>query len=187
MFPYKLWRKNFPYKVLCLALLASCVSAPTDGGLPVVVGQYNPEVFEADGRIALRFTECRPEKCEEKSYSAELTWQRNGSQSRMTMIDPFGKEQLQIEYAAGEVIVREADKAPVYTSQNEMANEIGLALPLELLPVWLTTPREKTEFEEAGWRVRLRNWQGSHYASMRVEQAPYFLRLVVENIEFAKD
>ena len=176
-------------KSLLLALVATlafagCTGAPqrpqADPDAPVVYVAFNPAQFEADGKMAMRYPRCPQYRaCEEEAVNVGLRWIHNGQREILSLYDPMGQEAMAIDYHNGTATVREKGKTRRLTRE-EMIADFGLPVPFEAMAGWITTQRDTPEFEEQGWKVRLTDWQGHYYRSMRVDQAPYHMRVIID-------
>lgn len=175
-------------RALCAALIVGgCASAvpplpEADSEAPVAYVAFNPAHFQADGKMAMRYPRCSKYRaCEEEAVNAGLRWIHSGGREILSLYDPLGQEAMAIDYHNGVATVRENGKTRQVTRE-EMVADFGLPVPFEAMAGWLTTQRREGEFEEQGWKVRLADWKGHYYRSMRVDQAPYHMRVIVDDI-----
>lgn len=155
---------------------------PVDPDAPVVYVEFNPAAFQADGKMAMRYPRCSQYRaCQDEAVNVGLRWIHSGSREILALYDPMGQEAMAIDYNGGAATVREKGKTR-YLTRDEMVADFGLPVPFESMAGWITTQRDVTDFEEQGWKVRLTDWKGHYYRSMRVDQAPYHMRVIIEDM-----
>lgn len=173
--------------VLAAALtVAGCASTPSrpeaGPGTEVVYVQFDPDHFQADGKMAMRYPRCNKHRgCEDEAVNVGLRWMHSGGREILSLYDPLGQEAMAIDYHNNVAIVREKGKVRQVTRE-EMVADFGLPVPFEAMAGWITTERADTEFSEQGWKVRLADWKGHYYRSMRVDQAPYHMRVIIDDV-----
>lgn len=173
--------------LLAALTLAGCASAPpaadtADKDAPVVYVAFDPDHFQADGKMAMRYPRCNKYRgCVDEAVNVGMRWIHSGGREILSLYDPLGQEAMAIDYHSGQATVRENGKVRQLT-RDEMVADFGLPVPFEAMAGWVTTQRDNTSFEEQGWKVRLADWKGHYYRSMRVDQAPYHMRVIIDEM-----
>lgn len=167
-------------------LLAACTGSPppvqTDPDAPVVYVEFDPNHFQADGKMAMRYPRCNQHRgCEDEAVNVGMRWIHSGGREILSLYDPMGKEAMAVDYNGGTATVRENGKTRQLT-RDQMVADFGLPVPFESMAGWVTTKRDVEEFSEEGWKVRLADWKGHYYRSMRVDQAPYHMRVIIDEV-----
>lgn len=158
-------------------LISACTSLPPQSSAP-----FDPNAFLAQGKIALRYPHCPPRRsCEEKGLSASFDWQHQNGDS-LTLYDPLGQVQLIIERHDQQITLTEnGQRRTINTDQ--LAAEIGIALDFHSLHSLIFTQQPSPTFEQNGWQVSVKDWQGQHYRNLRLRQNDHQLRLLIYRIE----
>ncbi|UJF23938.1 hypothetical protein L0B52_06230 [Suttonella sp. R2A3] len=171
------FRKKHHYAVLALAMLAlSCVStAPINE-------QISTAQWSADGRMALKYPFCREyQACEPRAVNAAFFWRHLDADESLTLFDPSGQAQLQLDYQGDQVRVREGQEEQ-WLSVDELTSRLGLPLPLADVATWLREEKTQTEWREAGWQVRVSDWRGSYYRRLDMTREDYRVRLLIDEM-----
>lgn len=180
-------RSNKTLLALAAALLITgCTAVPSrpkaEPGAEVVYVAFDPNHFQADGKMAMRYPRCSKYRaCEEEAVNVGLRWVHSDTREILSLYDPLGQEAMAIDYHNNLATVRENGKVRQLT-RDDMIADFGLPVPFEAMAGWITTERPDTEFSEQGWKVRLADWKGHYYRSMRVDQPPYHMRVIIEDV-----
>lgn len=143
---------------------------------------FNPQHWYAEGKVALRYPMCRPKVgCEEKGIIAGLTWNHKQQDEKITLFDPLGQENLQINYLNGKIYLRENLRQREITPAT-LTREIGIPLPLDSLADWISKKTDTPDFSADGWKITLSDWTGYYYRKMTLIQKDYYLRLNIKKI-----
>lgn len=138
--------------------------------------------FAADGKIALRFPRCDEYRgCKEEAFSASLRWLHKETLDELSLYDPTGQEALKIHYQGNRVVLEDKNGKQALT-QAELAQKLGVPIPVEKLHDWIVNQRDNTNFSEDGWNVKLEQWQGQYYQRLTLRQEQYYLRILVNQL-----
>lgn len=138
--------------------------------------------FAADGKVALRFPRCDEYRgCKEEAFSANLHWLHKAPIDELSLYDPTGQEALKITYQ--EQSIRLHDRSGEREiSHAQLAQELGLPIPVEKLREWLFAPQDKAKFTADGWQIEVDQWQGQYYRRLTMRQKDYYLRILVNHV-----
>lgn len=166
--------------VLLTAFLQGCGTA--GGKAPLSGAAANIGNFAADGKVALRYPRCDEYRgCKEEAFSAGLHWLHRSDADELSLYDPTGQEVLKLSYQGETVLLRDR-QGERRIDRAQLAQELGVPIPVERLRDWLLLPRGEGRLEEAGWRVETEQWQGQYYRRLTLRQGDYYLRILLSNL-----
>lgn len=167
--------------LLALGLLSACALEPAPNQLSSV-SQAVVQQFAAEGKAALRYPRCDEYRgCKEEAFSANLHWLHKSSSDELSLYDPAGQEALKIFYQ-GELVQLRDNKGEKMLSRAELAQTLGVPIPVEKLPAWLLQQRDNPKFSEDGWQIEAEQWQGQYYRRLTLRQEDYYLRIIIQHL-----
>lgn len=164
---------------LCLLLLLGGCA-----GQAIQYQDFDRDYWQADGKMGIKYPRCDQYRgCESRAINATYLWTHGDQSNYLQFFDPTGQEQLALDYYDGEVIIQEKGREEI-VSVAELATRLGIDLPVEQLPQWLTNQRADgdTEWDSDGWHIRVGDWQGQFYRAMTLTRGDYRLRMVTYNV-----
>lgn len=170
--------KQWIFAGLSALVLAGCA------GKAIQYESFNPDTtWQADGKLGIKYPRCNEYRgCTEQAVNASYVWTHHPTTDQLQLFDPTGQEQLALHYAGDRVQIHEEGQVEE-VSVNQLADRLGVALPIGQLDEWLTTQRTETEWDSHGWHIRVSDWQGHFYRRMTLTQGDYRIRLVTYNVK----
>lgn len=164
--------------------LVACVSTDKNQTLVDANIQWLDHDFSAEGKMAIRYPRCDEYRgCKQEAYSASFVWHHFGDYDQVTIYDPLGQEVSELVYQKNLVTIEDSNGTRTI-SQDEMADNLGFALPIQKITNWVFTLTNKTEFEAKPWQVELKQWQKSQYYRMvTLKYDQYYLRILINSIK----
>lgn len=164
--------------LLTTLFLSACTTA-----IQPTPEHFSKDHFLAQGRIALRYPVCSPyHGCEQQAINASIDWQHQPKQDQITFYNPLGQQELSLNRHHESIEIQENGDTR-QLSQAQLAQELGLPIPFDTLSHLPFEQRPQTTFEQNGWQIRLKNWQGYYYQNIRLQQDDYYINLILHEVK----
>lgn len=183
-------RRSMGLVALTALLLAGCASTPRQTAPAPVLAASPSAPLSLAGRFAMTYTQSLPESKQE-SASGRFTLYRDHKQLSVDLFSPFGQTIARAEQNAGQparLVTADNRTLTGPTLDDVFQRAIGIRVPAEKLPDWLSNRFERTlsssadgrtvRATDAGWDITRDDARWNlvwHQGSQRIE-----VRLVLE-------
>ncbi|MBP3194916.1 MAG: lipoprotein [Cardiobacteriaceae bacterium] len=167
---------------LSVVILTACAPKIENAANSTFTDKNN---FNAQGKIALDCPKCDKYRCHNEPFSAAMNWQHQNQIDRLKFFDPMGAEVMQLEYQAnGKITLRDKKQTRELTVE-ELAEEVGLTIPVKNTAHWLFENRGgQAKFNAENWSVETKNWQeNGFYQRINLQQAQCKVKIFVEKVQ----
>lgn len=182
-------------RALILAALLSITGCASYTTAPLDVGVSLPpsNEFTASGKLGIRSNEV--------NESARFSWIQQGPDYEIELLDPFGRQVMNLMGETGQVVLRSNSAPPQVASTPEelMQQLLGWQIPVAPARYWLQghpapgvrfQQQQSNQFEQLGWTIDILTLQqisaGSVPRKVRLTHEDLQLTLIIGDWQFSQ-
>jgi len=178
--------------IAALFILSGCASyKPVSLEMGVTLAPSNE--FTASGKLGIRSTQV--------NESGRFTWIQQGPDYEIELLDPFGRQVMNLMGETGQVVLRSNSAAPKMagTPEELMQELLGWQIPVAPARFWLQghpapgvkfQQEQRNQFQQLGWTVDILALQtlplGTVPRKVRLTYEDLQLTLIIGDWEFSK-